>query len=129
MKDLWKNGSLLRILLAGLLVALMGITPLSKAVTDGFEGVQRAQEISYPGNVSVNLATVAEQQPWRSGFWEAAGNAALAAEDTKNASDYFRRAAARGELSPEGYLAWGDADWGAEKPQTALQIWEIAERH
>jgi Tfp pilus assembly protein PilF len=129
MKDLWKNGSLLQILLVGILIALLGITPLSKAVTAGFEGIHRPQEISHPGIVPVNLATVAEQHPWRSGFWEAAGNAALAAEDPKNAGDYFKRAAARGELSPEGYLAWGDADWGAEKPQTALQIWEIAERH
>ncbi len=129
MKDLWKNGSLLRILLIGILVALMGIMPLSKAVTAGFEGVYRAQDLGNPGIVSVDLATVAEQQPWRSGFWEAAGDAALAAGDLEIAGDYFARAAARAELSPEGYLAWGDADWLAEKPYTALQIWEIAARY
>ena len=54
--------------------------------------------------------------------------AALAEGDAPTAAVYFARSAAKGELSKDGYLAWGDADWQAESPQTALQIWEIATR-
>ncbi len=128
MKDLWDDGLLLRILLFGIVIALLGIAPLSKTVTRRFEMVRRAQSVAYPAAVADNLASIAEQQPWREGYWESAGHAAMAAGDAQSAGDYFARAAARGELTVEGYLAWGDADWQAESPQTALQIWRIAER-
>ncbi len=128
MKDLWDDGSLPRILLLGVLIALLGIAPLSKTVTSGFEGVRRAKNVAYPAGIADSLAAIAEQQPWRDGFWVTAGYAAISAEDSPRAGNYFARAAAKGELSPEGYLAWGDADWQAENPQTALQIWSIAEK-
>jgi tetratricopeptide (TPR) repeat protein len=76
----------------------------------------------------VNLSTLAEEQPWQTGFWEAAGNAALQAGDTDLAGNYFARAAAKGELSMNGYVAWGDADWDKGNYQSALQIWGIAGR-
>lgn len=128
MRDLWDDGILARILLLGVLIALLGVYPLSKKVTASLELVRRAQEGGDPAAVAANLAFVAEHQPWRTGFWEAAGHAALAADDPQTAGQYFSQAAARGELSSDGYLAWGDADWLAGSPQTALQIWGIAER-
>lgn len=126
MKDLWDDGILPRILLLGVLIALLGIAPLSKTVTLGFERIRHAQSASYPAGLAENLASIAEQQPWREGYWESAGHAALAANDPQNAGCYFARAAAKGELSQEGILAWGDADWQVKSPQTALQIWRIA---
>jgi tetratricopeptide (TPR) repeat protein len=126
MKDLWYNGKLARILLFGLIIALLGLVPLSVKVTEGFEMVHRAQDGAYPAAVAANLASIADQQPWREGLWEAAGQAAISANDGNTAGRYFARAAARGELSPDGYLAWGDADWLINSPNTALQIWEIA---
>ena len=50
------------------------------------------------------------------------------ADDAETVGLYFSRAAAQGELSPEGFLAWGDADWIADSPDTALQIWGIADQ-
>lgn len=128
MKDLWENGLLPRILLLGVIIALLGIAPISKTVTRGFERVRRAQSAAHPAAVAENLASIAKQQPWRDGYWEPAGHAAVAAADLQSASNYFAQAAAKGELSAEGYLAWGDADWLLLNPQTALQIWPIAEK-
>ena len=128
MKDLWNDGILPRILLFGVLIAILGIAPLSKTVTDGFERARRAQSAAYPAAVAENLASIAEQQPWRKGFWEPAGHAAFAAGEFQKTSEYFTRSAAKGELSAEGYLAWGDAKWQIESPETALQIWSIAEK-
>ena len=65
MRDLWDDGSLWKILLIGIFIALLGIAPLSKTVTAGLEGVRRAQEGNHPAGVAANLAAVAEQQPWR----------------------------------------------------------------
>ncbi len=128
MKDLWDNGILPRIFLLGIIIALLGVAPISKTVTRGFERVRRAQNAAYPAAVAENLASIAEQQPWREGYWEQGGHAALAAGDYEIASDYFAKAAAKGELSADGILAWGDADWQIESPQTALQIWRIADK-
>ena len=128
MKDLWDDGILPRIFLFGILIAFLGIAPLSKTVTDGFERARRAQDAAYPAAVAENLASIAEQQPWRKGYWEPAGQAALAGGEFQKASEYFSRSAAKGELSGKGYLAWGDAKWRIESPETALQIWSIAEK-
>jgi tetratricopeptide (TPR) repeat protein len=128
MKDVWENNGFIRILLLGMLIALLGIFPLSKVVTTGYDGIRHAQERSQYERVANQLSIVAEQQPWRSGVWEAAGNAALKAGNAENAGDYFARAAAKGDLSMDGYIAWGDADWQRENYHTALQIWTIAEQ-
>ncbi|MFC1996358.1 tetratricopeptide repeat protein [Chloroflexota bacterium] len=125
---MWNKGNLLRIVLFGIVIALFGITPNSKMVTAGLKKAQIAQNLHQPGQVADNLATVAEQQPWRSGIWEAAGDAAIAADDAQKADVYYGRAATDGELSPAGYLAWGDANWQAGNSHKALQIWDIAER-
>ena len=128
MRDLWDHGSLWKILLIGIFIALLGIAPLSKTVTAGLEGARRAQEGNHPAGVAANLAAVAEQQPWRTDLWEPAGHAALAAGNPHNAAIYFSRAAAQGALSPQGYLAWGDAEWQMGNPDTSVQIWRIAEK-
>jgi len=128
MKDLWDDGILLRFLLLGVLIALLGLSPIPKAIRTSFEMARHAQVAPNPGAVARNLAMVAEQQSWRVGIWEATGHAAQAAAEPQSASEYFARAAVRGELSPEGYLAWGDAEWQSEDAFTALQIWEISER-
>ena len=128
MRNLWDDGILPRILLIGLLIALLGMFPLSKTVTSSLEMVRRAQDGANPAAIAENLASVAEHQPWQEGYWESAGYAALAAEDERTAGIYFALAAAQGGLSDDGYLAWGDADWLAGNPDTALQIWEIAKQ-
>ena len=128
MKEMWNSGNLLRIVLLGIVIALFGLTPNSKMVTAGLNKAHIARDKHQLGQVAINLATVAEQQPWRSGIWEAAGDAAMAADDAQNADVYYGRAAADGKLSPAGYLAWGDSNWQVENSHKAVQIWDIAER-
>jgi tetratricopeptide (TPR) repeat protein len=128
MKDLWKNGLLPKILLLGIVIALLGLMPFPKEVASSLEQARRAQKSGNLATVAANLASVAEQQPWRIGFWQSAAEAALAANDPQSAGGYFARAASKGELSADGYLFWGDADLQADSLLTALQIWGIASR-
>jgi tetratricopeptide (TPR) repeat protein len=127
MKNVWEN-SLIIILLFGIFIALLGISPLSKSVIDSYNGASAAQGDAQPEILSEKLSILAEQQPWQTGFWEAAGYAALQAGNADLAGNYYARAAAKGELSLSGYVAWGDADWNTGNYQTALQIWQIADR-
>ena len=126
MREIFEDGQWLKIFLVGIVIALLGLYPFPKSVSTSLEIAYRDHKTGNFGSVAANLVRVIGQQPWRIGFWEAAGNAALAAGDTQNAGSYFAQAAAKGELSPDGYIAWGDADWQSESHRTALQIWRIA---
>jgi tetratricopeptide (TPR) repeat protein len=128
MKESWDHEIWLRVLLLAIVILLLGTSPVPKSVRMNLEAARDAQVSGDPLMVAANLVGVVKQQPWRKGYWVAAGHAALAAGESQVAGEYFAKAAALGELSPAGYLAWGDADWQAGKPETALQIWQIAER-
>jgi len=129
MKDVWEDGYIMIILLFGIFIALLGISPLSKSVIAAFDVARVAQENVQPGIMADKLSVLAEQQPWQTGFWEAAGYSAAQAGNANVAGNYFAHAAAKGELSLNGYIAWGDADWNNGNYQTAMQIWDIAGRH
>jgi len=129
MKDLLHEGLGLRILLIGILIALFGLMPGPKTLASQNELALRSRHNGGDQNIAAAFAFVADHQPWRSGFWEAAGDAALASEDHQNAGLYYSRAAAKGELTLDGFLSWGDVEWQLGNPYTALQIWEIAERN
>ena len=124
----WKSEIWLRILLLAIIVLLLGVSPVPKSVTASLDAVKGAQKAHDPVAVADNLVTVVQQQPWRKGYWEAAGHAALSSGEPKYAGEYFSKAASLGELTLDGYLAWGDADWQIGYPNTALQIWVLAER-
>ncbi len=128
MKTLWEDGILQRIALLGLLIALFGLEPIPRQVAAGFERARHAQAASQPGAIATELAALAGQLPWRQDLWPAAGHAALAAADFDLAAYAFGRAAALGQLSPAGFLAWGDSDWQAGHANTAIQLWQIAAR-
>jgi tetratricopeptide (TPR) repeat protein len=128
MRNKFAGGWSLKILLVGVVIALLGFYPVPEAVSSSLGKAYYAQQAENYEAVASNLVIVAEQQPWRSGLWEVAGVAELATGESASASVYFTRAAAKGELSPHGYLAWGDAEWQNGNTQTALQIWEIGAR-
>jgi tetratricopeptide (TPR) repeat protein len=126
MRDLWNHGILQKILLVGILIALLGIAPRPYIVTTSFKRVRRAQEASQPLEVADNLAILAERLPWRTDLWESAGDYAMSGGDFQIAAECFTQAAALGQLSSLGYLSWGDVYAQNGNPYTAIQIWEIA---
>jgi len=110
-----------------ILVALLGISPLPHAVEQAFLAAGRAQAAAgSPIAVAQNLALAANHLPWRTGLWEQAGHYALEGDDPASAVEYFAQAAAAGDLSPQGYLRFGDAYAALGNPYTALQLWSIA---
>jgi tetratricopeptide (TPR) repeat protein len=126
MRDILEAGQWLIIALIGIIVVLLGLHPLPLRLSIDQETTDQTSKAGDYQTRIADLVRIAEQQPWRSGLWESAGHIALSDGDVQGASDYFARSAAKGQLSREGYLAWGDADWKAGNFQTALQIWEIA---
>jgi tetratricopeptide (TPR) repeat protein len=123
MQDLWENGILVRILALMVIIALLGLSPQSHLVTRELVQASRAQA---PEVAARSLAMVAEHLPWRQGIWEQAGHYALEGEDAENAILHFKKAAATGDLSLEGYLEFGDAYVEVGNPFTAAQIWKAA---
>jgi tetratricopeptide (TPR) repeat protein len=126
MQALWNNGVLPRILLIVVITVLLGLSPLPHVVELGLVQVERARSFQAVETSAQNLALVAEHLPWRPGLWEQAGFLALKAANPENAIEYFKNAAAAGDLSEEGYLAFGDAYKATGNTHTGVQIWEAS---
>ncbi len=125
MKTLWEDGVLQRLLLLVLLSVLLGVSPFPREVGIGFQRAHRALTFDAPSEAASSLARIAELLPWRADLWEEAGHQALAGGAPQQALSFFQEAAARGTLSPGGYLAWGDALQQSGNDYTAAQVWEI----
>ena len=126
MRTLWNNGVLPRILLIVVITVLLGLSPLPHVVKLGLMQVERARSFQSVETSAKDLALVAEHLPRRKGLWEQAGHYALKAENPENAVEYFKNAAAAGDLSQEGYLAFGDAYVATGNTHTGVQIWEAS---
>ena len=105
-------------------VVLLGIAPRPHAVRTGLEEARRAQTSDSSRRAAAELAPVAEALPWWPGLWRQAGHAALDGGAPDDAIAYFQRAAERGELAPEDYLALGDAYDQVGETQAAAPAWE-----
>jgi len=126
MQALWKNGVLPRIFLIVVITILLGLSPLPHVVELGLVQVERARSFQTAETSAQDLAQVAEHIPWRNGLWEQAGHYALEADNPENAVEYFKNAAAAGDLSQEGYLRFGDAYAATGNIYTGMQIWEAS---
>lgn len=86
----------------------------------------QAQESRAPGRAATNLAQVNEYQPWRAELWEQMGVYALQGGELQAAIDHFERGKKLMALSPDGYLALGDAYKQIDNLDEALQAWDKA---
>jgi len=124
MRDLWKSDLRLRILAMVLIAALSGISPFPQLAKEAMLRIgQTGGPEATPRDVK-DLGLVAEHLPWQGGLWEETGHHALAIGDINLAVKTYKKAAALGDLSQKGYLAFGDAYVSAGNPHTAGQIWE-----
>ncbi|MEA3352085.1 MAG: hypothetical protein U9Q82_15885, partial [Chloroflexota bacterium] len=106
------------------IIALMGIAPRPHEIRTGFERVRVAQRFDCPQRAATELAHLAEQLPRRDDLWESAGHHAMAGDSPEDAIEYFETAAANGNLTPDGYLALGDAYHQSGELNAATQTWE-----
>ena len=126
MKDLWKNRLIPRILAIVLFTALLGFSPHPHLVERALIQAERAQTFEAHLHAARNLATAAMHIQWLTHLWEPAGREALAGGAPLLAIDYFKFAAAAGELSQSGYIQFGDACQAIGNPYTAIQLWSTS---
>ena len=109
-----------------LLAPLLGIGPRPAALDRLQTAARLSLENGEPGAAAGHISGVIAHQPWREGLWETAGRSALAAGDFENALRYFSTAREAGLLTPDGYLALGDAYRGQEEWELAVEAWLAA---
>lgn len=126
MAALRKDRSPFIIVWLAILITLWGLSPAGDDTRQAFHQAEMARQAGAPQRAAVHLAFLAERIPWRTELWEIAGHYALAGGQPDLAGAYFAAAAQRGALSLNGYLAWGEADWQAGQPETAVQVWQLA---
>jgi len=113
--------SLILLVILLLLVApswLTGQAELRRAGQLAATGQNKAAALAY--------ASAARRLFWKAGLWEQAGLLALAANDAVQANQYFDAALQRDTLSPQGWIARGDAFYQLGATESARQAWEHA---
>jgi tetratricopeptide (TPR) repeat protein len=71
------------------------------------------------------LREITTFEPWRADLWEQIGSLEMASGEWQNAIEAYQAARARGELSPEGQLALGNAFWNLGKREQAAALWSL----
>lgn len=125
MKRIWQPGDIVRTLILAIFFMLVGIEGQPTEVQRLLESAQSYSDSGAPGQAASAMAQAAEQVPWRSDLWESAGVYALQAGDPQSALLYFQRAS-EDDLSPTGYIVWGDAAEQTGDMVGAIHHWEAA---
>jgi len=126
MRDFLVSGILFRVLAVVGVVIFLGISPHPHVVEGSYEEAGRSLSFNNHRAAAERLAFVATHLPKRVGLWEQAGDLALIAPDLNLAITCYKTAAGSGDLTPQGYLKFGDAYEQAGNLFTAIQLWQVA---
>lgn len=119
---------LFRILLPLLILPLLGVSARWRGVEQALNTARQAIEAGEKFSASQAISLAADYVPWRSDLREKAGLLALEAAQFETAVHHLTQVAASGELSPNGYVAFGDAALAVGDQQNAIRYWEQALR-
>ena len=112
-----------RILLVSILVALLGLSPISHLAEGNLVNVNQFIAEGDYLQASRSLARAAQYFPWRYDLNLQAGRLAFQAGEPKAAIQYFERPGTRSNLSFDDVLMLGDAYNQAGDPYMAEAIW------
>lgn len=116
-----------RLILLGICIASLGVSPHPHAFSKALEQAAFMRREGLPSQASQALAQAAQLLPWRADLWEQAGSYALQAGEAQTAIEYFRRAwradPVKG-LSASGWLALGDAYCLKDDMAEAIRAWQ-----
>ena len=126
MNAFWETGILLKLLLALVLIAVLGITPRIKAVDQEFEKARISQDAGATAHAYQHLEKAGQFHFRRADLWEQAGLLALSSGEFHKAAELLARAQSLGGLSPDGHLALGDAFYSSGNTPAALTAWQQA---
>ncbi len=107
---------------------MIGIAPRAYRVATLLWNAQHARAAGNPAQAAQGFASAAKIIPWRTRYWEQAGQEALQAGDPQAAVTYFSKAASLDLLTPAGTLALGDACLQIGDIDCASWWWDAALR-
>jgi len=93
----------------------------------GWENLRQAEQAMGEGRFAAaasNYIAAAQRLPWQPALWERAAQAALSSGDPQAAIPLFERAEDKNALSPQGWLAWGDAYQQSGDIASARATWQ-----
>jgi len=113
-----------------LLIALVVmLAPRPARLDAAWQSIQATSQTGTPEKGLDELYLVVEYQPWRADVWEQIGGGEQQRGNLAAARRAFEQAGVTGELSPAGYLAWGQVLAQSGEVQAAQRIWqELLER-
>jgi tetratricopeptide (TPR) repeat protein len=124
MRPAWNLTLLGECLLAGLLVALMGIGPRPYHVEEELLHAHQFEQSGLPLIAAQGLARAAEHYPWRSDLLIEAGRLAWEARDAQATILYLETAATRGSLPIAYQILLGDAYQQSGMIDQAIDTWQ-----
>ncbi len=109
-----------------ILLGLLLVVALPPVLT-GWVNLRQGEQAMAAGRfpeAAANYSLAARRLPCRPALWEMAAQAAFEAGDAQAAIPLFERAEDKKALSPQGWLAWGDAYQQSGDVASALATWQ-----
>ena len=126
MRQYYRPQIFLRLLVIGLLVLFLTLSPRPWLLQAGLEKAYQALQRANPAQVARWLKVVIAFDPWRSDLQLAAGRYAAQGSDYTAAVSFLEQASQRQQLSSQDQLALGDAYHELGEEQRAMQAWQAA---
>ena len=114
----------LKLLFPLLILALLGISPVSNVVSSSLLAASVARESGRHQAAAAALRQAAEREPWRTDLWEQIGREEWAAGRIEEAEQALQASAARGALSADGRFLLGEVFWQQGKLDSAETQWQ-----
>jgi tetratricopeptide (TPR) repeat protein len=114
----------LRILLAVLLTALLGLSPVPHAVNSLLENAHQSIVVGDYQNASIYLAAAAQYFPWMAELNKKAAQYAYQSGDPESTIQYLERSGTISHLNPDDLLLLGDAYFKSGDSFMAEAIWK-----
>lgn len=112
-----------RVFLVLALILLAIFVPL---VLSGYSELKKASISSSYTEAAQHYQNAVQRLPWRADLYELAGHHYYHAKEYANADDAYQKAYSYNQLSPDGWVAWGDVNYLNNHPERAVEIWEQA---
>ena len=126
MRQLLHPPILLRLLLIGLLILLLTLSPRPWLLQASLEKAYQAVQNASPAQAAKWLPVVLAFEPWRSDLRLAAGRYAAKGGDYPAAVTFLEQAGKEQRLSPQDRLILGDAYHALEDDERAVAAWQEA---
>jgi tetratricopeptide (TPR) repeat protein len=123
---LFARDILVRALLLGMLITLMGISSRPHHIDQTFTRVSQSLGSGNYLQAATNIAKIAEYFPWWTDLWLHAGRYAIQAGESEATIAYFSRYGSAQDLMSEDLILLGDAYRQVGNLESAEQVWRLA---